>query len=148
MEEQFLKKAQEMIQNQGVIDKSLYTKYDVKRGLRNADGSGVLAGLTQISSVKGYEKQDGKIVPVEGELRYRGILITDLVEGIQKEGRHGFEEVTYLLLFGKLPTKDELAEFKEYLINLMPLPKKFVENSILQFISPNVRPQSGRYFHC
>ncbi len=138
MEEQFLKKAQEMIQNQGVIDKSLYTKYDVKRGLRNADGSGVLAGLAQISSVKGYEKQDGKIVPVEGELRYRGILITDLVEGIQKEGRHGFEEVTYLLLFGKLPTKDELAEFKEYLIKLMPLPKKFVENSILQFISPNV----------
>ncbi len=138
MEEQFLKKAQEMIQNQGVIDKSLYTKFDVKRGLRNADGSGVLAGLTRISSVKGFEKQDGKLVPVEGELRYRGILITELVEGIQKEARHGFEEVTFLLMFGKLPKKDELDEFKQYLISLMPLPKKFVENSILQFISPNV----------
>ncbi|NOX36541.1 MAG: citrate/2-methylcitrate synthase [Calditrichaeota bacterium] len=138
MDDNFLKKASETILQRNVIDKELYTKFDVKRGLRNADGSGVLAGLTQISSVVGFKKEGDKIIPVDGELYYRGIHIRDIVKGLQAEKRHGFSEVSYLLLFGKLPTRQELEEFEAHLKQQMHLPKLFVENSILQFISPNV----------
>jgi citrate synthase len=120
------------------IDRELYARLEVKRGLRNADGSGVLAGLTKISSVVGYKIEEGKIVPVDGELYYRGIHINDLVEGIQKENRPGFSEVVYLLLFGKLPTKKELADYREYSGSLMALPPGLNETTILQFPSPSV----------
>ena len=138
MDDNFLKKASETILQRNVIDRELYTKFDVKRGLRNADGSGVLAGLTQISSVVGFRKEGDKIVPVDGELYYRGIHIRDIVKGLQADNRHGFSEVSYLLLFGRLPNKSELEEYEEHLKQQMHLPKLFVENSILQFISPNV----------
>jgi citrate synthase len=120
------------------IDRNLYTKYTVKRGLRNADGSGVLVGLTAISSVIGFKIVDEEVVPTEGELYYRGIRINDLVEGIQKEKRHGFPEVTYLLLFGKLPTQSELKDFETYLKPLIALPPGLNETSILGFPSPSV----------
>jgi aconitate hydratase len=94
------------------IDKALYDKFNVKRGLRNADFTGVLVGLTNIGNVVGYEKDaEGNTIPVHGRLYYRGYEITDLTRGFQAEGRHGFEEISYLLLAGKLPTKEELAEF-------------------------------------
>ncbi|RMI03665.1 MAG: citrate/2-methylcitrate synthase [Calditrichaeota bacterium] len=138
MNAEFLHKVSEEILHRYQIDRSLYGKFDVKRGLRNADGSGVLAGLTKISSVIGSRKENGKLVPVEGELRYRGIDIRDLVSGIQEDGRHGFSEVTYLLLFAKLPTRAELKEFEAYLYPRMALDKRLIATTILQFTSSHV----------
>ena len=91
------------------IDPALYTKYDVKRGLRDINGKGVLAGLTDIGNVHAYDMVDGKQVPCEGKLYYRGYNIEDLVNGFIRDQRFGFEEVTYLLLFGKLPSKEDLS---------------------------------------
>ncbi|RMF58556.1 MAG: citrate/2-methylcitrate synthase [Calditrichaeota bacterium] len=138
MQEHFVSKVAKEIEERNKIDKSLYEKFDVKRGLRNADGSGVVAGLTKISSVIGSRKEDGKLIPVDGELRYRGIDIREIVNGIQSDRRHGFAEVAYLLLIGKLPNKSELKEFEEYLYPQMSLPKRLVANNILQFTSPHV----------
>ncbi len=120
------------------IDRDLYTKFSVKRGLRNDDGSGVLVGLTKISSVVGFKIVDEEVVPVDGELYYRGIPITELVSGIQNEERHGFPEVTYLLLFGKLPSEKQLEEFKDFIRPMISLPPGLNETSILQFPSPSV----------
>ena len=97
------------------IDPALYTKYDVKRGLRDINGKGVLAGLTDIGNVHAYDMVDGKQVPCEGKLYYRGYNIEDLVNGFIRDQRFGFEEVTYLLLFGKLPSKEDLKEFSDML---------------------------------
>ncbi len=134
----FITRASQEVLERNKIDRDLYVKLDVKRGLRNADGSGVLAGLTKISSVIGSRKEDGKIIPVEGELRYRGINIMDIVQGIQQRNQHGFSEATYLLLFGKLPTESELNEFEEYLYSRMEIPNRLVATNILQFTSPSV----------
>lgn len=97
------------------IDKDLFEKYDVKRGLRNADGTGVLVGLTNVGDVVGYKKEDGKVIPIPGELRYRGYSVDQLVHGCQAEKRHGFEETVFLLLAGRLPNKSELDELYEFL---------------------------------
>ena len=93
-------------------DESLYKEHDVKRGLRNADGSGVVAGLTRICDVHGYNIVDGKLVPDEGKLTLRGYSIEDLINSSQAEGRFGYEEVAYLLITGALPNADELADFQ------------------------------------
>ena len=93
------------------IDESLFKEYDVKRGLRNADHTGVLVGLTRVGSVVGYEKIEGKLQAIPGKLIYRGIEISDLVHGCQVEKRPGFDETVFLLLFGRLPFKSELDEF-------------------------------------
>jgi len=93
------------------VDQSLYPKFEVKRGLRNADGSGVLAGLTNISSVVGFHKIEGDMVPVDGVLRYRGVSIDELISTIKPTDRYGFERVSFLLLVGKLPTDDEFEVF-------------------------------------
>ena len=95
------------------MDVSLYGKYDVKRGLRDINGKGVLAGLTQVSNIVSSKTIDGKSVPCDGELYYRGINIRDLTNGFLKENRFGFEETTYLLLFGVLPTEEQLKESQE-----------------------------------
>ena len=95
-----------------LFDKDLYAKYDVKRGLRDINGKGVVAGLTKISEVSASKIVDGKSVPADGELYYRGYPIEKLVEGCLKDKRFGFEETTYLLLTGKLPKEKELADFK------------------------------------
>lgn len=105
----------EVCKEHSKIDPSLYGKYDVKRGLRDLNGKGVLAGLTQISNIVSKKVVDGKEIPCEGELYYRGINIEDLTEGFLKEQRFGFEEATYLLLFGTLPTPEELKEFSAIL---------------------------------
>lgn len=98
------------------LDKELFEKYNVKRGLRNSDGTGVLVGLTNVGDVVGYRKEDdGTVVPVPGELRYRGYSVDQLVHGCQSEGRHGFEETVFLLLSGRLPNKAELDEMYEFL---------------------------------
>ena len=90
------------------IDSELYSEYNVKRGLRNANGTGVLVGLTRIGDVHAYIMDENEKVPVEGRLLYRGIDINDFVEGFQRDRRFGFEECCYLLLFGELPTRERL----------------------------------------
>lgn len=113
------------------IESSLFEKFDVKRGLRNNDGTGVVAGLTNICDVVGYKKEDGKVVAIPGRLLYRGIEIEDITAGFQKEGRQGFDETVFLLLTGHLPTKDELKEFSEHMAALRSLPDDFVKDMIL-----------------
>lgn len=114
------------------IDLSLYEKNDVKRGLRDVTGRGVLTGLTHISNIVAFDEVDGKRIPREGLLEYRGIDINDLTEGFLKEERFGFEEVAYLLLFGKLPTQQELTDFRQLLKNQRTLPKNFVRDVIMK----------------
>lgn len=121
-----------MSQKAGYIDAELFTKYDVKRGLRDLNGKGVLAGLTNISDVKAKEIIDGVEVPTKGRLFYRGYDVKDLVHGFTKDNRFGFEEITYLLLFGKLPNEKELTSFKNILAGYQTLPTSFVRDIIMK----------------
>ncbi|HTN68490.1 MAG TPA: citrate synthase [Dysgonamonadaceae bacterium] len=112
----------ETIKTTSDIPKSLYKEMGVKRGLRNDDHSGVLAGLTRVGDVVGYERStDGTLKPIPGQLYYRGINVEDLVHGIQKDDRLGFEETAFLLLSGQLPTKVELESFRRFIMQTMPL---------------------------
>lgn len=115
-----------------IIDTALFTKYDVKRGLRDLNGKGVLAGLTTISDVRATEIVNGQSVPSHGRLFYRGYDVKDLVHGFTSENRFGFEEVTYLLLFNKLPNAEELAAFTELLSGYRSLPTSFVRDIIMK----------------
>lgn len=116
----------------GIIDTELFTKYDVKRGLRDLNGKGVLAGLTNISDVRASKTVDGVQVPTHGKLFYRGYNIKDLVEGFAAEDRFGFEEVAYLLLFNKLPDRKELENFSRLLSSYRSLPTSFVRDIIMK----------------
>ena len=120
------------------LDNDLFEKYDVKRGLRNKDGTGVLVGLTNVGDVVGYKKEDGKVIPIPGKLLYRGIDIEDLISGFQKEGRHGFDETVFLLLSGRLPNKDELLEFTNYMASQRSLPDDFTKDMILSMKGKDV----------
>ena len=122
----------EMSRKAGVIDTELFTKYDVKRGLRDLNGKGVLAGLTNISDVRATKIVDGKSVPAEGRLFYRGYEVKDLIDGFSRDNRFGFEEVTYLLLFDKLPNTQELEDFEKLLIFYRSLPTSFVRDIIMK----------------
>jgi len=126
------------------IDPNLYSKYGVKRGLRNEDGTGVLVGLTQIGDVHGYIVDEKEKVAVEGRLRYRGIELRDLVAGFQSEKRFGFEETVYLLLFGQLPNASELDAFSRLLAGKRQLPKAFTEDMILKNPSNNIMNKLAR----
>ena len=114
------------------IDPQLYTEYDVKRGLRDINGKGVLAGLTEIADVRQNKIVDGKEVPADGELFYRGINIRDIINGYMADGRFGFEETVYLLLTGELPNESELAKFRNQLAAFHTLPKNFVRDIIMK----------------
>ena len=118
--------------NNSQIDPSLYGKYEVKRGLRDLNGKGVLTGLTDISEIRATKIVDGASVPAEGRLFYRGIDVKDIIKGFIDEKRFGFEEVTYLLIFGTLPTAAELKNFKEVLNELMTLPTNFIRDVIMK----------------
>lgn len=120
------------------IDPTLYDKYNVKRGLRNADGTGVMAGITNICNVHGYIVNEGEKQAIDGELIYRGYNINDLVANVLAEERFGFEESVYLLLMGNLPTKQELEKFTEMLAENRELPEFFFEDMILKAPSSNV----------
>ncbi|MBQ4599988.1 MAG: citrate/2-methylcitrate synthase [Clostridia bacterium] len=113
------------------IEADQYVKYDVKRGLRDQAGKGVLTGLTEVSSIHGTKEEKGSKEYCDGELRYRGIDVRDLVEGITAEHRYGFEETIYLLLIGKLPTESELKEFTTLLAAYRTLPEGFVRDIIM-----------------
>ena len=131
-------------QKHNSIDPALYEHIDVKRGLRNADGTGVMAGITQIGNVQGYYIQDGERVPMEGRLIYRGIDVEELIQGFLSEGRFGFEETAYLLLFGALPTRRQLEDFNAVLSELRPLPPNFTEDMILRVPGRDVMNRLGR----
>ncbi len=115
-----------------VIDKDLYSKYNVKRGLRDIDGKGVLTGLTDISEIVQNKVVDGKAIPIDGQLFYRGYNIQDIVSGFTSDNRFGFEEVTYLLLFGNMPNAKELLEFTNILGAYRALPSNFVRDVIMK----------------
>src|SRR4030042_109729 len=122
----------------------LYQKYSVKRGLRNEDGSGVLVGRTEIGDVHGYIIDEGDIIPDEGRLIYRGINITELVTGLQQENRPGFEEASYLLLFGDLPTARQLEQYTSLVGESRALPNSFTEDMILKAPSHDVMNKLAR----
>ena len=121
-----------------------FKKYDVKKGLRNDDGTGVVAGLTSVGSVIGYDMIEGRKTPAEGQLRYRGYSLCDIVKNCEKEKRFGFEEVAYLLLFGQLPDKEELKMFSKLIGRLRPLPTGFAEDMILKAPSSDIMNKLAR----
>jgi citrate synthase len=137
-EKEFFEILETSVKNSSDIDNSLFEKFDVKRGLRNNDRTGVLVGLTNIGDVVGYEKENGKVVAVPGILLYRGIDIEAITHGFQKENRHGFDETVYLLITGKLPGKTEISEFSAYLASLRALPDPFIKDMILSMKGKDV----------
>ncbi len=120
------------------IDPELYSKYDVKRGLRDINGSGVVAGLTNISTIKVIESSDSIQNRGDGKLYYRGIDVEDIVAGFVREKRFGFEETIYLLLFGNMPSAEELAKFKTLLADFRTLPPSFTRDIIMKSPSDNM----------
>lgn len=126
------------------FDPSLYDKYNVKRGLRNQDGTGVLVGLTSIGDVRAYIMDEKEKVPIDGKLIYRGINVKKLVEGVQRRDAFGFEETAYLLLMGSLPNDKELADFNKMLGDYRKLPEGFAEDMIMKAPSPNIMNKLAR----
>jgi citrate synthase len=137
-EKDFFSKLEGSVRESCKIDNGLFEKFDVKRGLRNNDRTGVLVGLTNIGDVVGYEKENDRVVAVPGKLLYRGIDIDKIAHGFQKEGRHGFDETVFLLLTGRLPGGDELADFSEHLASMRGLPDPFVKDMILSMKGKDV----------
>jgi len=132
------------IKKNNYINPDYYARYDVKRGLRNSDDTGVMAGLTRVCSVEGYYLSDGERVPREGKLVYRGIDIEQIVGNCIKENRFGFEEVAWLLIFGVLPTSEQLSEFQKILGACRELPDDFIEDMIMKAPSPDVMNKAAR----
>ena len=126
------------------IDRELYVQHNVKRGLRDLDGRGVLAGLTNISDVCASREENGVRIPIPGNLYYRGYNIKDLVNGFLDDGHFGFEEIAYLLLFGELPNDGELKVFAEMLAERRALPKYFVRDVIMKAPSPDMMNSLSR----
>jgi len=144
LEGEFLERYSIVAERNNLFDQTYFEKYNVKRGLRNADGSGVVVGLTEIGEVHGYVIDEGEKSDAFGRLRYRGYDIKDLVAGFQKERRFGYEETAFLLLFGTLPKRNELEDFSAFLGSLRTLPNGFVEDVILRFPSPDIMNQLAR----
>lgn len=134
----------ERFKEYNIIDPAYYKKYDVKRGLRNNDGTGVVAGVTRICNVHGYVLNEHEREPIDGKLIYRGIDIEDLIDGFTKDNRYGFEEVIYLLLFGVLPDKVELDDFTTILSFYRDLPDGFAEDMIFKAPSRNIMNKMAR----
>jgi citrate synthase len=137
-DKKFLSQLNDAIKQSCQIDGELFEKYDVKRGLRNKDGTGVLAGLTNVGEVVGYKKENDKVLPIPGRLLYRGIDIEDITQGFQKEDRHGFDETVFLLLTGKVPNKKELEKFSNHMASLRSLPDSFIKDMILSMKGKDV----------
>ena len=127
-----IEKLADLTKEASYVKLELYTEYGVKRGLRDVNGKGVLVGITNISEVNSQRVIDGKNVPIPGELYYRGYNVQDIVRNIKPDNHFGFEEITYLLLFGELPTKEQLHDFIKLLSSYRSLPKNFVRDSILK----------------
>lgn len=143
-ESSFLKKLTLVAQNNDPIDSELYQKYDVKRGLRYSDGRGVLVGLTRVGDVVGYDVVDGQKVAVPGKLIYRGYDIEDIIKDAESHDQFGFEQTVYLLLFGDLPSQDELNEFRSFLGSKRNLPENFTEDMIMKAPSSDIMNKLAR----
>ncbi|MBE6773228.1 MAG: citrate/2-methylcitrate synthase [Ruminococcaceae bacterium] len=141
---ELLEAMSEKIEKKSQIDLDDFWKYGVKRGLRNPDGTGVMAGLTNICSVEGYYIDDGERVPKNGVLKYRGVNINDIVDACEKEDRFGFEEVAYLLIFGSLPTKEQVGIFKDILGICRVLPDTYIEDVLMKNASMNIMNKLAR----
>jgi len=141
---EFIKTHADALMENITFERSFFEKHDVKRGLRNQDGTGVMAGITRIGSTQGYYMRDGEKTAMEGKLYYRGIDVADIVDGFLKEGRSGFEETAYLLILGKLPNKNELDEFYGILEEFRRLPDGFTEDMILAAPSVNIMNKLAR----
>jgi citrate synthase len=139
-----IQKYTELCVSNSNIDPALYTTYDVKRGLRDINGKGVLAGLTEISEIESYVEENGKMIPCEGKLFYRGIDVNEITAGFLEDKRFGFEETCYLLLFGQLPTEAELTEFSDLLASYRILPPTFVRDVIMKSPSDDLMNSLGR----
>lgn len=139
--QEFYKTASDLYQP---FSKEMFKAYGVKRGLRNEDQTGVMAGLTSVGQVIGYYVDDGEKIPAEGKLRYRGYDLVDLVTNCEREGRFGFEEVVYLLLFGELPNEETLKNFTDFIGEVRMLPEGFSEDMILKAPSKNVMNKIAR----
>ena len=129
---EFVEKYQKLCMENDTISDELFKEFGVNRGLRDINGNGVLTGLTNISKIDSFQVVDGKKIPCEGRLFYRGINVKDLTQGFLKDGRLGFEEVTYLLVFGCLPDEKELDDFKQLLSAQRSLPRNFVRDVIMK----------------
>ena len=127
-----------------MIDSDQYKNHAIKRGLRNEDGTGVMAGVTRVGSVQGYYMQDGGRVPIPGKLYYRGIDVEDIIDQHTKDGTFGFEEVAYLLLLGDLPNREQFEHFDTILSNARMLPPNFTEDMILKAPSKNIMNKLAR----
>lgn len=139
-----LKKLAEMANNNDPINPDLYTKYDVKRGLRNANGTGVLVGLTRIGDVVGYEMKDGEKIAIPGKLIYRGYNVEDLINDAEINNQFGYEQCAYLLLFGELPNKNQLSAFSDFLGECRVLPPNFTEDMIMKAPSNDIMNKIAR----
>ena len=139
-----IQKYAELCNTSNAIERELYTKYDVKRGLRDLNGKGVLAGLTNVSDVRAKKIVDGEEVPCEGNLYYRGYSIRDLVAGFREENHPGFEEIAYLLLFGELPNREQLKKFQQTLVDRRTLPSNFVRDIIMKAPSKDMMVSISR----
>lgn len=126
------------IKIENTIDKNLYDKFSIKRGLRNKNGTGVLVGVTKVGDVCGYKIENGEKIPSKGELYYRGYPLTSMVNDFKNTKRLGFEEIIYLLLFNKLANKNDLESFKKILVEERNLPNKFFEDTILNLPGNNI----------
>ncbi|HZK83183.1 MAG TPA: citrate/2-methylcitrate synthase [Desulfosporosinus sp.] len=133
-----LDKLTRLVETKGKITPELYRKYEVKRGLRDLDGKGVLVGLTEIGEVHSYIVDEGEMVPVPGRLIYRGMDIRDIVNGFMTDDRYGFEETAYLLLFGTLPDQNAQKDFEQLLSLYQRLPEDFARDMILKAPSKNI----------
>ena len=140
----FIEQIADVSASHNQIEPEFYHKYNVKRGLRNLDGTGVLVGLTHVGDVRAYILEEGEKIPMPGKLYYRGIEINDLTRGFQKDKRFGFEECAYLLLTGELPNKEQLATFKQLLGDNRALPDGFAEDMIMKAPSNNVMNKLAR----
>ena len=143
-ESEFINSLCNKVNTEGKYESSLYSKYNVKRGLRNADGTGVVVGMTRVGDVRGYYTSEGEKVPDEGRLFYRGIDVYDIVAGCQQDSRFGFEECCYLLLTGNLPSEQELENVKGYLGAHRQLPPGFTEDMIMKAPSNNLMNKIAR----
>ncbi|MCR5200429.1 MAG: citrate/2-methylcitrate synthase [Saccharofermentans sp.] len=141
--EEIINKLAKVAGKKAKIEPELYGRYNVKRGLRNNDGTGVLVGLTEVGEVMSYLMDDGDRMPVDGRLYYQGYEVTDLVNGFYKK-RFGYEEIAFLLITGDLPTESELADFRALLSSKRPLPEGFTEDMILKAPSPDVMNKLAR----
>lgn len=141
---EFFNNLLQLVKENNSISDDMFRKFNVKRGLRNDDGSGVLVGLSEISSVQGYIVDDQEVVPCPGKLYYRGIDVYEIIKGLEKDNRNGFEETSYLLLTGQLPNAKELQQYSDILAENRKIPANFIKDALAAFKSRDIMNSLAR----